>query len=209
MHLLVAILALSIRSFVCQSNLTYVLTSVSNVRFADFILSDASTVKRLSSIGPELLNSTQELLSSGNIHSIVLNWNTDDCTLPSALALRYPSTNVISPLCCPNFVSPTSNLLHLSVKSSQLASAASIYMSQNSLSYFSVLVGSSNELYKNFAQTFSIDLTGQGFVLETYSLLTNTSTLPSTSLRSKGESYRCARLLNLTLYASRLCHMFV
>ena len=203
MHLLVAILALSVRSAVCQSNLTYVLSSVSSAsysRFVDFTLSNASTVKRLSSIGPELLNSTQELLSSANIHSIVLDWNTDDCTLPSAFALRFPSTLITSPLGCPDFVSPTSNLLHVTVKTSQLGSAASIFMSQNSLSYFSMLVGSSNELYRSLAQKFSIYLTGQNFILEKYSMLSNTSTAPSTSLRSKGESFSsCTRLINPTL----------
>ena len=176
----------------CAVNLTYVFSHVTNASIQTFLRSDglilanSSAVTRLPSTGLDLINSVQTLLSSTDIQSIVFNWDTGDCSLPTALALNNSSINVVSPICFTETPS-VSNLLQLTVTSEQLADAAGVFMTQYSLIYFSILISNSSDFYWKFAQGFSTSLAKKSFILEQFLFVSNFSTSSPTSLRSKGE----------------------
>jgi hypothetical protein len=73
--------------------------------------------------------------------------------------------------------------LQLTSTSQQLASAATIFMQQYSLTYFSIIISLSSDFYSNLAQEFSIYLTENSFVLQNVLFLSNftSSSLSSTS----------------------------
>jgi hypothetical protein len=75
--------------------------------------------------------------------------------------------------------------LQLTSTSQQLASAATIFMQQYSLTYFSIIISLSGDFYSNLAQEFSIYLTENSFVLEKFLFLSN-FTSSSLSSASKG-----------------------
>jgi hypothetical protein len=139
----------------------------------------------LPTAGVQLLNSTETLLTSNDSNGIVFNWNTGDCSLASAIALRYSSIEIISPICYTEINSTISNILQLTVTTKQLASAATVFMNQYILTYFSIIISSSSDFYFNLAQEFSTYLTEQNFILEQF-LVFSTFPPSSTSLRSKG-----------------------
>ena len=193
MHLLfdIIIIFLLIPSYLCQNNYTYVFSYLPNstiqsiLRSDDFILTNSSYVIRLPTAGVQLLNSTQTLLASNDSNGIVFNWNTGDCSLSSAIALRYPSIETISPICNSEIDSTVSNILQLTVTNLQLANAATVFMTQYSLTYFSLIISTSSDFYFNLAQEFSTYLTESNYVLEQF-LFFSTFPPSSTSLRSKG-----------------------
>lgn len=196
---LLVFVILSLPSCRCAINLTYAVSHVTNASIQTFlnsdglILANSSAVTRLPSAGLDLINSVQTLLSSSDIESIVFSWDTGDCSLPAALALENSSINIVSPICFTEIPS-VSNLLQLTVTSEQLADAAGVFMTQYSLTYFSILISSASDFYWKLAQGFSTSLTKKSFILEQFLFVSNLSTSSSTSLRSKGE-LRCKQSL--------------
>ena len=132
----------------CQLNFTYVLSPINSstiesyLQVNTFLLTNTSYVTRLSTSGVEFLNSMQILLTANDTQSIVVNWNTGDCSFPSALAVRNGSINISSPICFTTASASLPNLLHLTITSEQLANSAAIYMNTYSLTYFSILLSS-------------------------------------------------------------------
>ena len=197
---LLVFLIASIPSSQCTSDLTYVLSHVTNASIQTFLRSDgliltnSSAVTRLSSTGLDLINSVQTLLSSLDVQSIVFSWDTGDCSIPAIVALNSSSTNVSSPICFTETPSG-SNLLQLTVTSDQLADAAAVLMTHYSLSYFSILISNSSDFYLKLAQGFSTSLAKKSFILEQFLFISNFSTSSSTSFRSKGE-HRCKQIFS-------------
>ena len=193
MHLLFSILiiSLSVSSFRCQSDITYVFSFInqttveSYLQFNGSILANTSAVERLSTSGVDFLTSIQVILNANNTQSIVFSWNTGDCSFPSALALQYDKINVSSPICFTSVPSSINNLLLLTVTSQQLSEAASIFMKTYSLTYFSIIMSSSSDFYFNLAQEFSTYLTEDSFVLEQF-IFTSSFSPTILSARSKG-----------------------
>jgi hypothetical protein len=191
MHLLFAILLifLFIPSYFCQNNITYVFSHINTSTISTilnsngFILTNSSYVKRLSSSGAQLLNSTQTILSANNIQSIAFSWNTGDCSFPLSVAATYGSINVSSPICVfQRTLSSITNFLQLTTTSKQLASAAAVFMTHNSLNYFSIIISSSSDFYFNLAQEFSTYLVENNYILEQFLFVSNfPSSLTSTS----------------------------
>jgi len=194
MHLLFYILLifLFIPSYLCQNNLTYVFSTIPTseietlLQSNGFILSNSSYVTRLlSSLGVDFLNATQTILAANNIQSIAFSWNTGDCSFPTALALKYTSINVSSPICYTEITPSTNNFLQLTITNQGLASAATVFMRQYALNYFSIIIGSSNSFYFNLAQQFSTYLTESNFILDQFLFVSSfTSSILSSS--SKG-----------------------
>jgi len=135
----------------------------------------------------DLVNSIQTLLSSiNNIQSIVFEWNTGDCTYPSALATIY-STKLISCPICSTGISSLNNLLQLTVTTNQLGQAAAVFLNQYSLHYFSMILTDSNSFYLNLAEQFSNYLTRQSYIYERFIPVSNfTSSSSISSLNSRG-----------------------
>jgi hypothetical protein len=150
-----------------------------------FILGNQSYVTRLSSTSANLINSIQTLQGYNATQAIVFSWNTGDCSLPSALALTYPSIKISSPICFTDISISITNIYQLTVTSKQLASAATMFMEQYSLTYFSLIISSSNDFYFNLAEKFSSYLTENSYILEQF-LIGSNFTQSSLSSRSKG-----------------------
>jgi len=150
-----------------------------------FILANSSYVTRLSSTSANLINSIQTLQAYNANQAIVFSWNTGDCSLPSALALTYPSIKISSPICFTDISIDINNIYQLTVTSKQLASAATMFMEQYSLTYFSLIISSSNDFYFNLAEKFSSYLTENSYILEQF-LFESNFTQSSYSFRSKG-----------------------
>ena len=195
---IIIILFLFIPSYSSTNNLTYVLshTTIDDINSLlgpnDLILANTSYVERLSSSTNDLLNSTETLLSAHNIQSIVIQWNTGDCSYPSALATTNPVKYIGSPICF-SLVSSLNNLIQLTVKSKQLAQAATVYMNYYSLHYFTMVIRDSNNFYSNIAQQFSHHLTQNSYFYEKSVSISNFSSSPTliSSLSSRG---RCIYL---------------
>jgi hypothetical protein len=193
MHLLfdLILIFLFIPSYLCLNNFTYVFsylptTTIQSILSSNgFIVTNTSLVKRLLTSGVNLLNATEIILSSNDTQSIAFSWNTGDCSFPSALALKYSSIDISSPICYSVIDSSISNILQLTVTTKQLANAAAIFMTQYSLTYFSLIISSSNSFYFNLAQEFSAYLTEQNSILEQF-MFTSSFPPSSVSIRSKG-----------------------
>jgi hypothetical protein len=193
MHLLFDIILFStfISSYLCVNNLTYVFSQVSTSTTQSliypngYILANPSYVTRLSSTSANLINSIQTLQGYNATQAIVFSWNTGDCSLPSALALTYPSIKISSPICFTDISISITNIYQLTVTSKQLASAATMFMEQYSLTYFSLIISSSNDFYFNLAEKFSSYLTENSYILEQF-LIGSNFTQSSLSSRSKG-----------------------
>jgi hypothetical protein len=189
MHRLFAILLICLFIPFCQTNVTYVFTHIpttivqSLLNSNGFLLTNSSYVTRLLTSGVDLINSIQTFLTATDTQSVAFSWNTGDCSFPSSLAITYPSINISSPICFTEIPSSITNLLQLTSTSQQLASAATIFMQQYSLTYFSIIISLSSDFYSNLAQEFSIYLTENSFVLQNVLFLSNftSSSLSSTS----------------------------
>ena len=175
----------------CMHNFTYVFSHLNTstvrsvLRSNGFMLTNSLCVERLSVSSVELLTSIQTLLSSNDIESIAFSWNISDCSLPLAIALRYKSVNISSPMCLSDIPASITNIFKLTVTNQQLASVATILMKQYSLNYFSMIISESVDFYYNLAQEFSTYLTGQNFTLEKF-LFASNFPQSSTTLFSKG-----------------------
>ncbi|CAF2069702.1 unnamed protein product [Rotaria magnacalcarata] len=207
----IILILISIQSYLCQNNFTYVLSHINTSEINsvlssnDYILTNSSYVTRLPILGIQLLNSIQTLLSSNNTQSIVFSSNTSDCSLPIALALKYNAINISSPLCFSDTTSSISNILQLAVTSEQLASAAIIFMNQYSLTYFSIIISESNDFYSNIAQEFSAYLTEKNFISEQILIQSNFLSSSSSS-RSKVYYIVCSYNDEILLYSQALIY---
>ncbi|CAF4063103.1 unnamed protein product [Rotaria magnacalcarata] len=207
----IILILISIQSYLCQNNFTYVLSHINTSEINsvlssnDYILTNSSYVTRLPILGIQLLNSIQTLLSSNNTQSIVFSSKTSDCSLPIALALKYNAINISSPLCFSDTTSSISNILQLAVTSEQLASAAIIFMNQYSLTYFSIIISESNDFYSNIAQEFSAYLTEKNFISEQILIQSNFLSSSSSS-RSKVYYIVCSYNDEILLYSQALIY---
>jgi hypothetical protein len=218
MHLLFSLLliSLSISSFRCQSNITYVFSSINlttvetYLQFNGSILANTSVVQRLSTSGVDFLNSIQTILTANDTQSIAFSWNTGDCSFPVALALRNDTINVSSPICFTSIPTSIHNFLLLTLTSQELSDAAAIFMNSYSLTYFSIIMSSSSDFYFNLAQEFSTYLTEDSYILEQF-IFTTSFTSTTVSSRSKGLPFFLLSYFNLLFlfYFSVLHHMFV
>ncbi|CAF0809266.1 unnamed protein product [Adineta steineri] len=208
MHLLfdIILIFLFLPTYLCVTNFTYTFSHVATSKIPTllqsdgFLLADSSSVARLLSTDDELINSTQILLSSNNSQSIAFSWNTGDCSLPSALAYTYPLIDISSPICFSSISSSINNILQLTVTIPQLASAATLYMNQYSLTYFSMIISSSNNFYFNYAQEFSTYLTQNSLTLEHF-LFKSSFTSSLVSARSKVYFIICSYADEIDLYS--------
>jgi hypothetical protein len=216
MHLLFSILLISlfISSFRCQYNITYVFSPINTITVESYlqsngsILASTSYVERLSTLGVDFVNSIQIILAANNTQSIAFSWNTGDCSFPSAIALKYEKINVSSPICLTGLPSTISNFLQLTITNQQLSNAAAVFMNYYTLTYFSIIMGSSSDFYFYLAQEFSTYLTQDSYILEQYLFTTNfTSTI--LSARSKGFIHSSLFIIISILYFSLLYHMFI
>ena len=173
------------------ANLTYVLshTTTNTVKSylgaSESILTNASYVKRLSALSNDLIASTQTLLSSSDIQSIVFTWNTGDCSYPLSLARTYSTKYLSSPICMTSTSLAPANVLQLTVTSKQLAQAADAFMTRYSLHYFSMILSDSNEFYNNLAEQFAGYLSANTFIYERLIAKSNFSAATITSLKSR------------------------
>lgn len=182
-----------IQPYLCLNNLTYVISYIptSNVnsllRSTGAILANTTYVNRLSSSTVDLLASTDTILTSNNVQSVVIEWNTGDCSYPSALAQKFPSKIISIPICFTQ-VSSYNNLLQLTVTSEKLGDAAIAFMNAYSIHYFSIILSDSNDFYSHLAQQFSSYLTQKAFIYERSIPLSNISSSLSSiySLKSRG-----------------------
>ncbi|CAF1248529.1 unnamed protein product [Rotaria sordida] len=214
MHLLydIILIFIYIPSYLCQNNLTYVLSHINENKIYSVlhsngsILTNSSYVHRLSLSGVELLDSMEFILSSSNAtHSIAFSWNKGDCSLAIALALKYELITVSSPICFSELDSSIDNLIKLLVTNKQLASAATLFMNQYSLTYFSIIISDSNNFYFNLAEEFSAYLTEKKFILE--QILFQSSFPPtSNSLRSKVYYILCSYDDEFDLYSKMVTY---
>ena len=174
------------------ANLTYVLSHTTTNAVETFlgtgvsILTNASYVKRLSALSNDLIASTQTLLLSPDIRSIVFTWNTGDCSYPLSLAKTYSTKYLSSPIC----LTPTNrlapgNLLQLTVTSEQLARAADAFMTRFSLHYFSMILTDGNEFYNSLAEQFARYLSANSFIYERSITRSNFSAGTIISLKSR------------------------
>ncbi|CAF1149237.1 unnamed protein product [Adineta ricciae] len=208
MHLLYDILLIFFRISISFSvnSVTFVFSPVPDstvqaLLLSDTILTNASYVTRLSSTDANLLNSTDALRTASNINSIAFSGETGDCSLPTALAIRYSAINVTSPICFTSVSSSLTNFLQLSVTSQGLASAATLFMKQYSLTYFSMIIGSSNDFYFNLAQEFSTYLSQNYFTLEHFFYKSNFTQSLLLSYRSKVYYVICSYADEIDLYS--------
>ncbi|CAF3674386.1 unnamed protein product [Rotaria sp. Silwood1] len=191
MHLLydIIFIFLCIPSYLCLNNFTYVLSHINTneissiLRSNDSILTNSLYVQRLSLSGVELLDSIEKILLWNNSQSIAFSWNKGDCSLPLALALKFKSINISSPICFSHIDISVNNILKLLVTNQQLALAATLFMNQYSLTYFSIIISESSDFYLNLAQVFSSYLTENNLILEQILLKSNFPP-SSSSLRS-------------------------
>jgi len=182
-----------ISSYSCVNNLTYVLSYTNSsdinslLRSNGLILTNTAYVIRLSSSSTNLVNSIQTLYSAiNNVQSIVFEWNTGDCSYPSALATMY-STKLISCPICFSKISSLNNLLQLTVTTDQLGQAAVSFLNQYSLHYFSMILTDSNSFYLNLAEQFSNYLIRQSYIYDRFIPVSNfTSSSSISSLNSRG-----------------------
>ncbi|CAF3681686.1 unnamed protein product [Rotaria sp. Silwood1] len=181
MHLLydIIFIFLCIPSYLCLNNFTYVLSHINTneissiLRSNDSILTNSLYVQRLSLSGVELLDSIEKILLWNNSQSIAFSWNKGDCSLPLALALKFKSINISSPICFSHIDISVNNILKLLVTNQQLALAATLFMNQYSLTYFSIIISESSDFYLNLAQVFSSYLTENNLILEQILLKSN------------------------------------
>ncbi|CAF4358380.1 unnamed protein product, partial [Rotaria sp. Silwood2] len=181
MHLLydIILIFICIPYYLCLNNFTYVLSHINTnkiysvLRSNDSILTNSSYVQHLSLSGVKLLDSIETLLSVNDTQSIAFNWNKGDCSLPLALALKYESINISSSICFSEIDLSVNNILKLLVTNQQLASAATLFMNQYSLTYFSIIISDSSDFYFNLAQEFSTYLTEKNLILEQILLKSN------------------------------------
>ncbi|CAF4436647.1 unnamed protein product, partial [Rotaria sp. Silwood2] len=181
MHLLydIILIFICIPYYLCLNSFTYVLSHINTnkiysvLRSNDSILTNSSYVQHLSLSGVKLLDSIETLLSVNDTQSIAFNWNKGDCSLPLALALKYESINISSSICFSEIDLSVNNILKLLVTNQQLASAATLFMNQYSLTYFSIIISDSSDFYFNLAQEFSTYLTEKNLILEQILLKSN------------------------------------
>ena len=187
------IIIVFIPSHLCLNNLTYVFShttdsSISSfLRLTNLVLLNSTYVQRLSSTPTDLLTSTQIFLSANNSRSIVVSWNTGDCSYPASLAQNFPSEFVSSPVCFTG-TSSLSNLVQLTATSLQLAQAAAAFMTRYSLHYFSMILTDSSVFYSNAAQQFSSYLSEASFIYERLISTSNFSSASINSLKSRSKS---------------------
>lgn len=194
MHLLFDILLIFLHISISFSvnSVTFVFSpvpdsTVQTLLRSDTPLSNTSYVTRLSSTDANLLNSTDILRAASNtINSIAFSGETGDCSLSTALAVRYSTINVSSAICFTSVSSSLTNFLQLTITSQGLASAATLFMNHYSLTYFSIIIGSSNDFYFNLAQEFSTYLSENYFSMEHFFYKSNFTQSLLLSYRSKG-----------------------
>ncbi|CAF2023545.1 unnamed protein product [Rotaria magnacalcarata] len=198
-----------IPSYLCVNNLIYVLSHIptttinSILRSNGLILTNDTYVKHLSAATADLLLSTETLVTVNNSQSIVIQWNTGDCTYPSALATTC-STEIVSIPICFTQVSTFDNILQLTITSEQLGAAAVAFMNYYSLHYFSMILSDSNEFYSNIAQQFSSYLIQRSHIFERLIPVSNFSSSSSSiySLNSRVFFVICSYNEELSLYST-------
>jgi hypothetical protein len=200
----ILILFLFIPSCFCAINNTYVLSSTTNSEINSLLdsngltLTNSSSVTRLSSSTSNFVSSTRTLLSATNIKSVVFAWDTGDCSYPSALAVTYSNIYISSPICFTQ-VSSLNNLLQLTATSQQLGQAATVFMNQYSLHYFSMILSDSNDFYSNLAEQFTSYLTQKSFFFERSITVPSFSATSISSLKTRGKSIHIGLTSELTI----------
>ena len=156
-----------------------------NTNAASLLISNG--IRRLSSSSIELLSSIDDLFSSNDVDSVVFTWNTGDCVYPRAIATYHSNKFIVSPICFTGRSSSSRNFVQLTVTTEQLAQAASAFMSQHSLTYFTMIYSSSDEFYSNLALQFNGHLSKNTFTHERSFLTSNFSATTLSGSRSRSE----------------------
>lgn len=189
-HLSIYFLVVVAPSLIYSTNLTFVFTHLPTTNLSVYLQSNALTilnsnsVRRISTLNSELINSTQTLITTASFQSIVFSWNTGDCSFPKSLASFYSSKSIVNPICSTTIPS-LSNQIQLNVRSSQLAEAAAIFMTRYSLHYFTMIVTDSNAFHLSIAQDFASYLSEASFINERLIGSSSFSASTITSLKSR------------------------
>ena len=196
-----------IPSYIYAVNLTYVLSPANTSEINSFLRSNAASiltngtyVKRLLTTSTNLLSSTQTLIAATDVQSVVFTWNSGDCSYPSAIAITNPTKYISSSICFTS-TSSLNNLLQLTVTTQQLGQAATIFMNQNSLHYFSMILSDSNVFDSNLAIEFSSYLVQKAFIFERLMPVSSFTSVSSiNSLKSRGKSFSARNQGFLLIY---------